>query len=74
MVSKIEKLNLKLLVCFFFFFCEITLQFFQSLENILSVNEKLPVSKFLYFEKYIIQLFGYCYVYVSNQWQAGLER
>ena len=35
--------------------------------NILSVNEKLPVSKFLYFEKYIIQLFGYCYVYVSSQ-------
>ena len=34
---------------------------------ILSVNEKLPVSKFLYFEKYIIQLFGYCYFYVSSQ-------
>ena len=26
--------------------------------NILSVNEKLPVSKFRYFGKYIIQLFA----------------
>ena len=25
-----------------------------------NVNEKLPVSKFPYFGKYIIQLFGYC--------------
>ena len=42
--------------------------------NILSVNEKLPVSKFRYFGKYIIQLFGYCYVNVSGQRHAGLER
>ena len=42
--------------------------------NILSVNEQLPVSKFQYFGKYIIQLFGYCYVHVSDQQQAGLER
>ena len=32
---------------------------------ILSVNEKLPASKFQYFGKYIVQLFGYCYVHVS---------
>ena len=42
--------------------------------NILSVNEKLPVSKFRYFGKYIIQHFGYCYVDVSGQRQTGLER
>ena len=42
--------------------------------NILSVNEKLPVMKFRYFGKYIIQPFGYCYVHVSGQQQAGLER
>ena len=42
--------------------------------KLLSVNEKLPVSKFRYFGKYIIQLFGYCYVRVSGQRQAGLER
>ena len=42
--------------------------------NILSVNEKLPVLKFRYFGKYVIQLFGYCYVHVSGQQQAGLER
>ena len=41
---------------------------------ILSVNEKLPVSKFPYFGKYIIQLFGYSYVHVSGQRQAVLER
>ena len=41
---------------------------------ILSVNEKLPVSKFRYFGKNIKQLFGYCYVHVSGQRQAGLER
>ena len=41
---------------------------------LLSVNEKLLVSKFRYFRKYIIQLFGYGYVYVSGQRQAGLER
>ena len=42
--------------------------------TILSVNEKLPVSKFRYFGKYIMQLFGYCYVHVSGQRQADLER
>ena len=42
--------------------------------SILSVNEKLPVSKFRYFGKYIIQLFGHCYVHVSGQRQAGFER
>ena len=41
---------------------------------ILSVNEKLPVLKFRYFGKYIIQLFGYCWVHVSGQRQACLER
>ena len=41
---------------------------------ILSVNEKLPVWKFPYFGKYIIQHFGYCYVHVSSHRQAGLER
>ena len=41
---------------------------------ILSVNEKLPVSKFQYFGKYIIQLFGYHYVHVSGQRQTDLER
>ena len=41
---------------------------------ILSVNEKLPVPKFRYFGKYIIQLFGHCYVHASGQRQAGLER
>ena len=42
--------------------------------NILSVNEKLPVSKFRYFGKYIIQLFGYCHLHVSGQRPACLER
>ena len=41
---------------------------------ILSINEKLPVLKFRYFGKYIIQLFGYWYVHVSGQRKAGLER
>ena len=41
---------------------------------IFSVNEKLPVSKFRYFGKYIIQLYGYCYVHASGQRQAGLAR
>ena len=45
-----------------------------SVQNILSVNEKLPVSKFWYFGKYIMQLFDYCYVHVSCHWQADLER
>ena len=42
--------------------------------NVLSVNEKLPLSKFRYFGKYIILLFVYCYFHVSGQRQAGLER
>ena len=41
---------------------------------ILSVNVKLPVSKFRYFGKYIIQLYGYFYVHVSGQRQTGFER
>ena len=41
---------------------------------LLSANEKLPVSNFRYFGKYIIELFGYCYVHVSGQRQADLER
>ena len=32
------------------------------------------MKSYRYFEKYIIQLFGYCYVHVSGQQQAGLER
>ena len=43
----------------------------RYLEDILSVNEKLPVLKFQYFGKYIIQLFGYCYLHVFGQRQAG---
>ena len=46
----------------------------RSLVSILSVNEKIPVSKFRYFGEYIIQLFGYCYVHVSGQRQTGLDR
>ena len=47
---------------------------FDTLIYILSVNEKLPASKFQYFGKYIIQHFGFCYVYhVSGQRQTGLE-
>ena len=42
--------------------------------NILSVNEKLPVPKFRYFGKYMIQLFGYCYVHVSGQRHSDFER
>ena len=38
---------------------------------IISVNEKLPVSKFQYFGKYIIQLFGNCNVNVSGLRQTG---
>ena len=53
--------------------CFLPISKFQG-SFILSVNEKLPVSKFQYFGKYIIQLFGYCYVHVSGQIQAGLER
>ena len=36
-----------------------------------SVNEKIPVSKFRYFGKYIIHLDGYFYVHVSGQQQTG---
>ena len=43
-------------------------------ECILCVNEKLPALKFQYFGKYIIQLFGYCYVHVSGQRRTVLER
>ena len=50
----------------------ISIMFAQS--YILSVNEKLPASKFDYYGKYIIHLFGYRYVYVSGQRQTGLER
>ena len=48
---------------------------FEFLErhNILIVNEKLPVSKFRYFGKYIIFLDGYFYVHVSAQRHTGLE-
>ena len=35
---------------------------------------KITVSKFWYFDKYIIQLFGYFYAHVSGQWCTGLER
>ena len=42
--------------------------------TILSVNEKLPVSKFRYFGKNIIQLLGYCYVHDFGQRKAGLGR
>ena len=41
---------------------------------ILSVNENLPVSKFRYFGKYIIQLDGYFCIHVSGQRQTGLEK
>ena len=41
--------------------------------DILSVSEKLPVSSFRYFGKYIIQLYGYFYVHVSGQRQTGYE-
>ena len=54
--------------------CKILNGGLRALEHILSANEKLPVSKFRYFVKYIIQLFGYCYVHASGQQQAGLER
>ena len=43
-------------------------------DNILSVSEKIPVSKFRYFGKYIIQLYGYFNVHVSGQRQTVLER
>ena len=39
----------------------------KGIKYILSVNEKLPVSKFRYFGKYIIQLFGYCtFMFLGN--------
>ena len=46
----------------------------MNAKYILSVNEKLPVFKFRYFGKYIIQLYDYFYVHVSGQRQTGLER
>ena len=48
--------------------------FKSSLAHILSLSEKQLVSKFRYFGKYIIQLYGYFYVHVSGQRQTGLER
>ena len=39
-----------------------------------AVDEKLPVSKFRYFGKYIIQLDGYFCIYVSDQPWTGLEK
>ena len=53
---------------------ELSCQYAFILLYKLSVNEKLPVSKLRYFGKYIMQLFGYCYVHVSGQRQADLER
>ena len=44
----------------------------EHAEDVLSVNEKLPISIFRYFGKYIIQLDGYFYVHVSGQRQSGL--
>ena len=44
----------------------------DSLYYILSVNEKLPVSEFRYSGKYIIQLDGYFYAYVSGERQTGV--
>ena len=46
----------------------------EAILYILSVNEKLPVPKFRYFGKYMIQLFGYCYVHVSGQRHSDFER
>ena len=44
-------------------------------KHILSVSEKLPVSKFRYFGKYIIQLDGYICIHdVSGLRQTGLEK
>ena len=43
-------------------------------ELYLSVNEKLPVSKFRYFGKYTIQLDGYFCIHVSGHRQTGLEK
>ena len=41
---------------------------------ILSVNEKLPVSKFRYLGKYKTQLDGYFCIHVCGQRQTGLEK
>ena len=54
--------------------CNISILVWSDVYFILNVNEKLPASKFQYFGKYKIELFGYCYVYVSGQRQTGLER
>ena len=40
---------------------------FSPDQYILNVIEKLPATKFQYFGKNKIQLFGYCYVHVSGQ-------
>ena len=40
---------------------------------ILSVSEKIPVSKFPYFGKYIIQLYGYFDNHVSGQRRTSLQ-
>ena len=37
-------------------------------------KEKMPVSKFRYFGKYMIQLYGHFHVHVSGQRCTGLER
>ena len=42
--------------------------------SIVSVNEKLPVPKFQYFRKYIIQLDGYFCIHVACQRQTGFEK
>ena len=80
-------LNAKIVVVRFFF-CRVYMHFvcFDSLRpsqqnfshvgtclNILSINEKLPASKFQYFGKYIKQLFGYCFIHVSGHRQTGLK-
>ena len=41
---------------------------------ILSVNEKLPVSKYRHFGKFIIQLDGYFCIHVSGRRQTGVEK
>ena len=41
---------------------------------ILSVNKKLPLSKFRYFGKYLIQRDDYLCIHVSGQRRTGLEK
>ena len=57
-----------------FYKAYLNVYYFYYSVSILNVNEKLPASKFQYFGKYKIQLFGYCYVHVSGQRQTGLKR